>query len=389
MRGRYRNTLALTAALGLVAAACGGDDAGTTAAPTTVVAPPTTEGAPAATDPPEPESEEAVQVEDLPLIVATTTIWADVTNNVVCGNLAEVVSVVPAGTDSHQFEPSLQDRGLMGDADMVVTNGLFLEEGLVGTIEAVEAEGVAVFAIAEAMDDLIEFEDDHGHGEEKKDEHDHGHGHGHDEDKKDDHGHSHDGDDDHDEDHHGDDDHGHSHDGDDPHVWFDPVRVASVLPMLGEAIVEATGIDAQMVTECVAAYQAELLEMDAAMMASFDTIEESMRKLVSTHESLGYLADRYGFEIIGTVLTGTSSLAETNPAALEELAGAIIAAGVPAIFAEAESSSADIEALAGRIGNIAVVELKTESLGQPGSGSDTYLGFLAATAETITNALTS
>jgi zinc/manganese transport system substrate-binding protein len=394
MRGRYRMTVGMIGALGLMAAACGTDSGTESDVDTTATSP-----APLATDAPDDDSStiettepeaatttEAVTelADDLPLIVATTTIWADVTRNVVCGTLAEVVNVVPAGVDSHQYEPSLQDRGLMGSADLLVINGLLLEEGLTGTIEAVEAEGVAVFALAEVITDLIEFDDDHGHGHDDDtpdDDHGHddGHGHSHDDDKHDD-GHGHD-DDKHD------DDHGHDHGDDDPHVWFDPVRVASALPALAEAIVAATGVDSDRIDECVTDYQAELLDVDTEMVAIFDAIPEGSRILVTTHESLGYLADRYDFEIIGTVLAGTSSMAETNPADLEDLAQDIIAAGVPALFAEAESSAADIEALAARIGDVEVVELRTESLGEPGSGADTYASFLRATATTITDAL--
>jgi zinc/manganese transport system substrate-binding protein len=384
MRGHYRMTVGMIGVIGLVATACAGNDADSTATPATLPAP----AAPAeetnsseTTEPVTTPAERVDAVEDLPLIVATTTIWADVTRNVVCGTLADVVNIVPAGVDSHQYEPSLQDRGVMGSADLLVVNGLQLEESLMGIVEAAEADGVPVFALADAITDLIEFDDDHGHATDD-DTHDDGHGH------SDDHGHADKHDDTHADDTHDDDGHGHGHEGDDPHVWFDPVRVASALPALGAAVVAATGLDADRIDECMAAYQAALLDAHAEMVDIFDAIPTGSRTLVTTHESLGYLADRHDFEIIGTVLAGTSSMAETNPADLEDLAQDIIAAGVPALFAEAESSAADIEALAARIGGVAVVELRTESLGEPGSGADTYVSFLVSTATTITDALT-
>jgi ABC-type Zn uptake system ZnuABC Zn-binding protein ZnuA len=156
---------------------------------------------------------------------------------------------------------------------------------------------------------------------------------------------------------------------------------------LSAAILAATDLDAGQVEACTAAYQAQLLELDAQMEEILTAVPADLRKLVTNHESLGYFADRYGFEIIGTVLSGTSSLAETNPAALEELAQVIIAAGLPAIFTEAESSARDIEALARRVGNLQVIPLLTESLDAPGTPSDTYIGFLRTTAEAISEAL--
>jgi para-nitrobenzyl esterase len=123
---------------------------------------------------------------------------------------------------------------------------------------------------------------------------------------------------------------------------------------------------------------------DGARLASRGVIVVTFNYRLGT---LGYLADRYGFEVIGTVLGGTSSLAETNPAALEELAQLIIAAGLPAIFTEAETSARDIEALASRVGNLQVISLLTESLDAPGTSGDSYIGLLRSTAEAILSGL--
>ena len=87
------------------------------------------------------------------------------------------------------------------------------------------------------------------------------------------------------------------------------------------------------------------------------------RKLVTNHEALGYFADRYGFEVIGTVIPSPSSMAQTSPAGLEALAEIIEHEGIKAIFAETQHSVDDIEALAARVGDVDVVTLYTGSLG--------------------------
>jgi zinc/manganese transport system substrate-binding protein len=348
---RYRTTGALIASLGLVLASCGGDTATSTPATSLPVATTVT------------ASDTTVPAGPRPTLVASTTIWADVVSNVTCTNLAEVITIVPAGADSHTFEPSLRDRETMGTADLIIMNGLFLEEGLLSTFEAVAAEGVPLFAMTDAVATLLEAEDG-------KDEHD----------DHDDHGH-----DDHDD--HKDDDHDdHAHDTD-PHIWFDPARVKQSLPALTAAIIAATDLNADEVQACSDAYASDLDAIDAEMEALFAAIPTDLRKLVTNHDTLGYLADRYGFEVIGTILGGTSSLAETNPAALEELAQLIIAAGLPAIFTEAETSSRDIEALASRVGNLQVISLLTESLDAPGTPGDSYIGLLRSTAEAIVSGL--
>lgn len=266
---------------------------------------------------------------DGPAVVATTGIWADVVANVACGGLVEVVTIVPAGGDPHAFEPSLADRGAMDDAELVVANGLGLEEGLEDTIDASEKSGTPVFRVADHLEALD----------------------------------------------------------DDPHIWFDPARVAGALDDLGAALVASAGIDADSVAACVADYRAELDAVDAEIVTLVADLPESRRKLVTSHDSMGYFANRYGFSVVGTVIPVPSTLAQASPAQLEDLAETIESAAVPAIFAEVQHSTADVEALANRVGDVAVVTLDTGSLGVPGGGADTYIGFLRTNAAAIVTAL--
>ena len=379
-----------------------------------------------------------------PLVLASTGIWADVVANLACGGLAEVESIMGTGVDPHGYEPSMADRARMEEAILVVANGLGLEEGLLDTLEAVEAGGTPVFWMGDHAD-AIEFasggdhddHDDHGHedeghdeADEEADDHDHeGEGHdedgddhgdhdheaeGHDDDGDHDHegeGHDEDGDshddhdheaDDHDDDGHDDeaddhDDHGHEaeadgheghvHSGADPHVWFDPVRVSATLGELAEHLTDDAGLAPDAVADCLSRYQAELAQLHDELVEILSAVAPADRRLVTDHDALGYFADRYGFEVIGTVIPSVSTLAETNPAALEELAEVIAETEVRAIFAEDHRSDDTIQALASRAGPVEVATLYTGSLGQPGSGADTYAGFMRTNAGIIADAL--
>ena len=307
-----------------------------------------------------------------PTILATTGIWADVVSNVACGGLAEVETIIPVGGDPHGYEPSLQDRARMESAALVVANGLLLEEGLEDTLEAVEESGTPVFHFAEAMD-TIPFTFQGGH-----DDHDEEDGHDHDEED----GH------DHDEEGMASDSHaGHDHSGDDPHVWFDPHRVAEALPKLAQALTTDVGLDQAAVEACLTSYQAELEAVDAEVASKVGQLPAASRQLVTNHEALGYFADRYGFEVIGTVIPTPASMAQASPAQLEALAEIIEHEGIKALFAETVHSTDDVEALAARVGDVAVVTLYTGSLGPPGSGADTYVGFMRTNADLIVDAL--
>ena len=108
---------------------------------------------------------------------------------------------------------------------------------------------------------------------------------------------------------------------------------------------------------------------------------------MTNHDALGRFADRYDFEVLGSVIPGSSTLAEASPAELEQLADDIEARGVPAIFAEALESADDATTLADRLG-VDVVTLYTDSLGEEGSGAETYADLMRFNATAIADALT-
>jgi len=140
------------------------------------------------------------------------------------------------------------------------------------------------------------------------------------------------------------------------------------------------------------AYVEELMEVHEEMEAMFATIPDANRQLVTNHDALGYLAVRYDFEVLGTVIPGSSTQADADPRGFSELIATVEEADVPAVFAENTDSTVLAEQLASEvIGrgdlDIEVVRIYTDALGEEGSGAETYLGLLRTTAELITDAL--
>ncbi len=335
------------------------------------------------------ESAGAEQDGSRPTVVASTTIWADITTAITCNGLVDVETLIPVGADPHVFEPSLADRARLDEASLIVANGLGLEESAIDTIEAAEGDGTPVFEMADHVEtiELGVTSDEHGdeeggehgdeHGDEEGGEHGDEEGGEHSDEEGDEHS-----------DEEGDEHSEHGHDGDDPHIWFDPTRVSAALPALSDSLVEELGLDSAEIEVCVEEYQAELAEIDEEIVELTETIPVDGRILVTNHDSLGYFANRYGFEIIGTVIPSPSTLAESNPADLESLALDIEQTGVPAIFTDEQSSSDDAMALVDRLdGDVAVVTLYTGSVGSSDTGADTYTGLLRTNATLITEAL--
>ena len=400
-RSWTRVALAAFAAIALSAASCGGDEGDSEGDGQPPVAP------------------------AAPTILVTTGIWADIVSNVACDGLASIETLIPVGGDPHGYEPSLRDRESMENAALVVANGLELEEGLEDTLEAVAEGGTPVFEFAEGMEPIPfafegahhgEGEEEEGHDEEDEEEDsDSDEGHDEEQDESEEEGEEEEGHHDEDEgeeeegdhgedegeeeegDHgedegeeeegdHGEEEEGHGSGGD-PHVWFDPQRVSGALPGLARVLTAEVGLDAAAVDACLASYQAELEAVDAEIAAMVQQLPAGSRKLVTNHEALGYFADRYGFEVIGTVIPTPSSMAQASPAGLEQLAEIIEHEGIKAIFAETLHSVDDVEALAARVGDVDVVTLYTGSLGPSGSGAENYVGFMRTNAEFIVDAL--
>ncbi len=374
--------LALAGATALLLAACGGSEEATT--------PPAPEPSGGATteDGTEDGTEDVAVPDAEPLaIVVTTSILGDVVAQLV-GDDGDVRVLMDAGIDPHGYQASAADAAAMREADLVVANGLQLEEGLISALDAARDEGVRVLELAPEVDP-IPFEGEHDHGDDHasddhahEDEGDHAH-----EDEDD---HAHEDEDDHD--HAEDDAHDeHDHGEEDPHFWFDPLRMADAVDLLATTLADVRPeIDW---TARAATQRAELEALDAEVAALFATIPEERRKLVTNHDSLGYLADRYDLEIVGTVVPGASTSVESNPQAFARLVDLLVAEDLDVIFAETTDTTTLADALASEvIGrsdlDVTVVELYTGTLGEPGSGAETYVGMVRTTATLITEALT-
>ncbi len=286
-------------------------------------------------------------------VVVSTTIWGDVVSNVV-GADADVEVLLPIGADPHDYQLSAAQAAAMQQADLVVVNGLALEEGLLDVIEGLEADGANVLELAELLEP-IEFGeggDRHGQDEHEDEEGDHEDG-----------------------------DHGSQ----DPHIWMDPLRVANAAGLIAMELADLdTSVDwmANATT-----YAGELRALDAEVVSMLATVPQERRKLVTNHDALGYFADRYDFEVVGTVIPGGATLADPSSAELARLVDVLMDESINVVFAETIELSALADAVAAELDDVAVVELFTGSLGASGSGAETYVDFARTNASRIATAL--
>jgi len=290
---------------------------------------------------------------ELPTIVVTTNILGDIVTQAV-GDLAEVEVIMPVGSDPHDFSPSARQAESMENADLLVVNGAGFEEGMIDIIEQVESSGTPVFEFADHVE-LLEFDGDH-----------------------DDHS-----DDETSEDHSDD-----EHSGGDPHIWTDPSRMIIGVEAFGAEFATIEGVDAAAVEAQVQSYVDQLRELDAEMEETLSAIPTENRVLVTNHEVFGYFADRFDFEVVGAVVPSLTSIAEPSTAEIEALVALIEQEQIPAIFADTSSPTRLADAIASSADNdVEVVVLFSESLGEPGSGAETYIAMMSTNATLIADAL--
>ena len=260
-------------------------------------------------------------------VLVTTSIWADVVANATCSPQGAFPPLIPPGADPHEYQPSIADAEAMEEASVIIANGGGLEESLVSLVDQAESDGVTVIRLTEAIGATA----------------------------------------------------------DDPHLWLDPTITIEATRLVAD-VFAGEEIDGAVINDCSDRYIATLESLDSELADRVATVDEDHRKLVTNHDALGRFADRYGFEIIGTVLPSTSSMAQANPADLEALADLIAAEDVPAIFTEGGHEGADAEALADRLG-VEAVRLQTDALGPEGSGFETYVDLMRTNTDLIVAAL--
>ena len=287
------------------------------------------------------------------MVLATTTILGDLVRGV-AGDNAIVEVLLPIGADPHDFQASSQDGVKIRTADLVVANGLSLEESLIAVFESARQDGARILEVGGFVDPLNWGEGKGVHEEEgEEDEEEHGGGF-------------------------------------DPHFWFDPSRVEQAVRLIAEELAEVGGgLTAEEWTSRGERYIEVIRDAAAEAEEILAVVPSSQRKLVTNHDSFSYFGVYFGFEILDTILSGGSTLAQPGTDHLAQLVEILRAEGAPAIFTETTAGSGFARTIAAEFDPpLEVVELRTGSLGPPGSDANTYPKWIVANARLIAEALT-
>jgi ABC-type Zn uptake system ZnuABC Zn-binding protein ZnuA len=262
-------------------------------------------------------------------VVATTPQVADFARQV-GGDRVEVTQILPANADPHEYEPRPSDAEALANADLIIRSGGDVDEWLDQLVESSGSDAPVLNLI--------------------------------------DHVHTRDG-----------------ADGDvDPHWWHDPRNAELAVGALRDELSSVDPGDRDAYRRNAAGYERDLRGLDRAIASCMRSVPADERKLVTSHDSLGYYAARYGIEVIGATIPSLSTQAEPSAGDTAALVDLIRSSGVSTIFPEAGVSKELEDAIAAQADARVGGQLWADTLGPADSGGATYLeAELSNTAELV------
>lgn len=265
-------------------------------------------------------------------VVATTTQAADLVRNV-GGDRVEVTGILAANSDPHEYEPRPSDAEALAEADLVVRSGGDLDLWLDQLIDSSGTDAPVLTLIDHV--NTIEGEDEI-----------------------------------------------------DPHWWQDPRNAIAAVAAIRDALEDADPDGAGEYGANARSYDDQLRRLDRELAACFRRVPDAERKLVTSHDALGYFADRYDIDVIGAAIPALTTQAQASAGETAELVDLIEREGVRAIFPESGVSAQLEEAIADETGAEVGGELWADALGPQGSDGATYLQATAANAATLVDGFT-
>ena len=274
-------------------------------------------------------------------VVTTVAPITSIAANVI-GECAEIVGIVPEGTNSHTFEPPPSAAEVMTTADIVFINGLQLEEPTKELAEANVADGVEIVELGDETISPDQYKYDFSFPE----------------------------------------DGGKPN----PHLWTDPTLVKVYADIIRDNMVELDPACADGYNANFDQFEALVDDFDAAIRESFASIPEAQRKLVTYHDAYAYFADTYGWNVIGAIQP--SDFGDPTPAEIVDLIDQIEAENVTAVFGSEVFPSPVLEQIANETGATYVDDLRDDDLpGAPGEEEHSWLGLMKFNFVTMTEAL--
>ena len=274
-------------------------------------------------------------------VLVVETFLADITQNI-AGERLQIETLIPIGMDPHAFVATPQDVAKISDSQVLVVNGAGFEEWLDEVLANAGGERLVIEAAAGLTSRTAP--ESAGSG-------------------------------------------GDQHNEGDPHFWLDPLSVVRYVENIRDGLGQADPAGQAIYAQNTAAYITQLTELDNWIKTELEAIPPAQRLIVTNHESFGYFADRYGFQIIGTIIPSVSTGATPSAQQMAQLIDDIRASGVSAIFIETGANPELADQIAAETGVQVVTDLYSHSISEPGGKAPTYIEMMKYNVTTIIEAL--
>ncbi|MCA9859342.1 MAG: zinc ABC transporter substrate-binding protein [Thermomicrobiales bacterium] len=258
------------------------------------------------------------------------------------GNRINLRGIVPDGTNSHTFEPAPSDAVILSNADVLIANGLDLEDPTIEMANENLPEGAAVFTLGDKTITPEQYAYDFSFPEED----------------------------------------GHPN----PHLWTNIPYAIAYAELVTEELSRLDPDNADYFAGNLDRYRTALETLDAAVQATVDSIPEENRRLLTYHDSWAYFAPNYGMTVIGAIQP--SDFSEPSPRDVADLIDQIREENVPAIFGSEVFPSGVLEQIARETGAEYVDDLRDdEPPGDAGSPEHTFIGMMKRNLQIMAGAL--
>lgn len=274
-------------------------------------------------------------------IVTTVAPLTSLAENI-AGTAAEVVGIVPEGTNSHTFEPAPSDARVLANADVIFVNGLRLELPTVELAQANKRDETEIVSLGDATITESEWKFDFSFPEEEGDPN--------------------------------------------PHLWPNVQYALRYAEIMHERIVALDPGNAATYDQNFAELKRRLEALDDAIAEAVQTVPPENRKLLTYHDSWAYWAETYGFTVIGAVQP--SDFTEPSSRDIADLIEQVKSEKVPAIFGSEVFPSDALETIAEESGAKYIDDLRDDDLpGAPGDDRHSYIGLMLTNMEIMLPAL--
>ena len=263
-------------------------------------------------------------------VVTTVSPITSIVENI-GGPRISLEGVVPEGVNSHTFEPTPSMAKLMAGADLIIINGLFLEEPTLALAESNKKDDAVILALGDRSVTPDEWQFDFTFPESA----------------------------------------GHPN----PHLWPDPNLGLRYAELVQDRLATLDPDNAAYYAGNLEIFRGKVEKMDQAIRAAVATVPEENRKLLTYHDSWAYFAKQYGMEVIGAVQP--SNFSQPSVREVAELIDQVKELGLPAVFGSEVFSSDVLEAIASEADAQFIDDLADDDLpGKPGDPGHTYLGLM-------------